>query len=120
MVFDCYVDKWKAKAYEIFSISLEEKRSWGPFGVVLALGSRSRIDQKIDQTSTKNQSKINQNLIKNQPKIVLGRVLGGPWSLLAAEIEKMRTASQLLGPLGAILGPSWGPLEAVLALGSPS
>ena len=27
---------------------------------------------------------------------------------------------ELFEPLGAILGPSWGPLGAVLALGSPS
>ena len=88
MVFDYYVDKWKAKSYEIFSISLEEKRSWGPFGVVLALGSRSRIDQKIDQTSTKNQSKINQKLTKNHRKIALEGVLGGSCSILAAKTAK--------------------------------
>ena len=32
----------------------------------------------------------------------------------------MRKRCELLGPLGAILGRSWGPLGAVLALGSPS
>ena len=64
--------------------------------------------------------KIDQKLTKNPPEITLGEVSGGPWGLLAAKIEKTRSASQLLGPLGAILGPSWGPLGAVLALGSPS
>ena len=63
---------------------------------------------------------IDQKSIKNQPKINLGGVSGGPWGLLAAKIEKRRLRPQLLWPLGAILGPSWGPLGAVLALGSPS
>ena len=39
---------------------------------------------------------------------------------MAAKIENKRKRRELLGPLGAILGPSWGPLGAVLALGSPS
>ena len=65
-------------------------------------------------------SKINQKSSKNGPKISLGGVSGGPWGLLAAKIEKTRMRRELLGPLGAILGPSWGPLGAVLALGSPS
>ena len=39
---------------------------------------------------------------------------------MAAKIEKTRSARELLDPLGAILDPSWGPLGAVLALGSPS
>ena len=65
-------------------------------------------------------SKIDQKSSKNGPKISLGGVSGGPWGLLAAKIEKTRMEYQLLGPLGAILGPSWGPLGAVLALGSPS
>ena len=65
-------------------------------------------------------SKINQKSSKNGPKISLGGVSGGPWGLLAAKIEKRRLRCELLGPLGAILGPSWGPLGAVLALGSPS
>ena len=65
-------------------------------------------------------SKIDQQSSKNGPKISLGGVSGGPWGLLAAKIEKTRMEYQLLGPLGAILGPSWGPLGTVLALGSPS
>ena len=65
-------------------------------------------------------SKINQKSSKNGPKISLGGVSGGPWGLLAAKIEKRRVQPRFLGPLGAILGPSWGPLGAVLALGSPS
>ena len=64
--------------------------------------------------------KIDQKSSKNGPQISLGGVSGGPWGLLAAKIEKTQMAYQLLGPLGAILGPSWGPLGAVLALGSPS
>ena len=67
-----------------------------------------------------NPSKIDNRSIKNGPKISLGGVSGGPWGLLAAKIEKTRKEPQLSGPLGAILGPSWGPLGAVLALGSPS
>ena len=68
-----------------------------------------------------NPSKIYQKSSKNGPKISLGGVSGGPWGPLAAKIEKKRkNKKQLLGPLGAILGPSWGPLGAVLALGSPS
>ena len=67
-----------------------------------------------------NTSKIDQKSNKNGPKISLGGVSGGPWGLLAAKIEKTRMRCELLGPLGAILGPSWGPLGAVLALGSPS
>ena len=67
-----------------------------------------------------NPSKIDKKSTKNRPKISLGGVSGGPWGLLAAKIEKRRVAPELLGPLGAILGPSWGPLGAVLALGSPS
>ena len=39
---------------------------------------------------------------------------------LGGQDRKTQKRSQLLGPLGAILGPSWGPLGAVLALGSPS
>ena len=39
---------------------------------------------------------------------------------MAAKIEKNPKKSQLLEPLGAILGPSWEPVGAVLALGSPS
>ena len=37
-----------------------------------------------------------------------------------AKIERTRKECVLLVPHGAILGPSWGPLGAVLALGSPS
>ena len=77
----------------------------------------------MNQKSTKNQCKT----IENRPnidqewtKVSLGGVSAGPWGLLAAKIEKRRKKSELLGPLGAILGPSWGPLGAVLALGSPS
>ena len=65
-------------------------------------------------------SKIYQKSTKNEPKINLGGVSGGPWGLLAAKIEKIPKKSQLLAPHGPILGPSWGPLGAVLALGSPS
>ena len=65
-------------------------------------------------------SNIDQKSSKHGPKITLGGVSGGPWGLLAAKIEKRRFARQLWWPLGAILGPSWGPLGAVLALGSPS
>ena len=65
-------------------------------------------------------SKIDQKSTKNEPKIGLGEVSGGPWELLAAKIEKTRMRCELLAPHGPILGPSWGPLEAVLALGSPS
>ena len=39
---------------------------------------------------------------------------------MAAKIEKTRSASEILGPPGALLAPSWRPLGAVLALGSPS
>ena len=39
---------------------------------------------------------------------------------MAAKIEKTRMERELLEPLGSILDPSWGPLGAVLALGSPS
>ena len=67
-----------------------------------------------------NPSKIDKKSTKNGPKISLGGVSGGPWGLLAAKIEKTRMEYELLDPLGAILGPSWGPLGAVLALGSPS
>ena len=67
-----------------------------------------------------NPSKIDQKSTKNGPKISLGGVSGGPWGLLAAKIEKTRMEYELLDPLGAILDPSWGPLGAVLALGSPS
>ena len=67
-----------------------------------------------------NPSNIDKKSTKNGPKINLGGVSGGPWGLLAAKIEKRRVECELLGPLGAILGPSWGPLGAVLALGSPS
>ncbi len=65
-------------------------------------------------------SKIYQKTSKNGPKINLGGVSGDRWGLLAAKIEKTRVEYQLLGPLGANLGPSWGPLGAVLPLGSPS
>ena len=65
-------------------------------------------------------SKIDQKSSKNGQQISLGGVSGGAWGLLAAKIEKTRMRCELLGPLGAILGPSWGPLGAVLALGSPS
>ena len=37
-----------------------------------------------------------------------------------AKIERTRKECVLLVPHGAILGPSWGRLGAVLALGSPS
>ena len=37
-----------------------------------------------------------------------------------AKIERTRKECELLVPHGAILRPSWGPLGAVLALGSPS
>ena len=39
---------------------------------------------------------------------------------LGGQDRKNITKSELLGPLGAVLGASWGPLGAVLALGSPS
>ena len=58
--------------------------------------------------------------IKNWPKITLVGVSGGAWELLAAKIEKTRSARELLGPPGALLAPSWRPLGAVLALRSPS
>ena len=53
-------------------------------------------------------------------RIALGAVLRGLWKLLAAKIEKTRSARELLDPLGAILGPSWEPLGTVLAFGSQS
>ena len=75
---------------------------------------------KIFKKPTQKPSKIYQKSTKNDPKISLGGVFGGPWGLLAAKIEKRRKRYELLGPLGAILGPSWGPIGTVLALGSPS
>ena len=39
---------------------------------------------------------------------------------MGVRTEKTRSAPELLAPLGALLEPSWRPLEAVLALGSPS
>ena len=65
----------------------------------------SKINKQIDQKWTKNQS---------------WRGLGGPWGPGAAKSEKRPKKPELLRPLGVILGPSWGPLGAVLALGSPS
>ena len=59
---------------------------------------------------------MNQKLTQNHS----WRALGGSLEAFAAKIEKMRMRRELLGPHGAILGPSWGPLGAVLALGSPS
>ena len=59
----------------------------------------------MDQKWTKNQS---------------WRGLGGPLGALGAKIEKAKNGNSFLEGLGAILGVSWGPLGAVLALGSPS
>ena len=39
---------------------------------------------------------------------------------LGGQDRKDAKKCELLGPHEAILGPSWGPLGAVLALGSPS
>ena len=63
--------------------------------------------------SIKNHSKIDQHLIKNRA----WRALGGPLGALGGQDRKR---SRGIGFLGTILGPSWRPLGAVLALGSPS
>ena len=72
-------------------------------------------ESKIDQKLMQNPSKIDQKSTKNGPKISLGGVSGGPWGLLAAKIEKMRTFGASWGHLGAVLGASWGGLGAWLA-----
>ena len=82
--------------------------------------NQPKSQSKIEQKSINNPSKIDQKSTKNCPKISLGGVSGSPWGLLAAQIDETRKRRELLDPLGAILGPSWGPLGAVLALGSPS
>ena len=71
---------------------------------------------KINAKTIENRPKIDQKWTKNQS----WRGLGGPLGALGGQDRKDAKKCELLGPLGAILGPSWGPLGAVLALGSPS
>ena len=75
---------------------------------------------KNDRKYAKMEPTCVQKSTNNGPKISLGEVSGGPWGLLAAKIEKTKKEQGFLEALGAILGPSWGPLGAVLAVGSPS
>ena len=53
------------------------------------------------------------------PKIDPGGVLGVSWWVLGSSWEPRPNKSEGDPSFGAILGPSWGPLGAVLALGSP-
>ena len=75
-----------------------------------------KFDQKSTKKSTKNRPKIDQKSTKNGPKIGLGGALG---ALGGQDRKKTKKNTNFWG-LMAILGPSWGPLGAVLALGSPS
>ena len=75
-----------------------------------------KFDQKSTKKSTKNRPKIDQKSTKNGPKIGLGGALG---ALGGQDRKKTKKDTNFWG-LMAILGPSWGPLGAVLALGSPS
>ena len=76
----------------------------------------TRNQCKIHPKSIKKRPKIDQKSTKNAPKIGLGGALGA----LGGQNEERQKRYQLLGPHGPILGPSWGSLGAVLALGSPS
>ena len=75
-----------------------------------------KFDQKSTKKSTKNRPKIDQKSTKNGPKIGLGGALGA----LGGQDRKKDKKNTNFWGLMAILGPSWGPLGAVLALGSPS
>ena len=54
------------------------------------------------------------------PKIDPGGVLGVSWWVLGGSWGPRPNKAMRYQFFGAILGPSWGPLGAVLALGSPS
>ena len=54
------------------------------------------------------------------PKIDPGGVLGVSWWVLGGSWGPRPNNAMRNLVLGAILGPCWGPLGAVLALGSPS
>ena len=74
----------------------------------------------MKQKSTKTQPKINRKSIKNQPKIIRKSLLERSRRSLRAKTQKNPKKSEILASLGTVLDPSWRPLDAVLALGSPS
>ena len=87
----------------------------------------SKIYQKVNQKSSKNQPKIDQEDTENPPKdrskicqksILEGSrgVFGGTWRPIPKNEDGARFFGTLLGPSWRPLGPSWRPLGAVLAV----
>ena len=74
----------------------------------------------MKQKSTKTQAKINRKSTKNQPKNIQKSLLERSRGSLGAKTQKNQKKSQLLTSFGSLLAASWRPLDAVLALGSPS